>query len=364
MAALAHLSDSESAPRVPADRFVKRDKDGEARLELSVFGAHCAKCIGKIERTARAVPGVDDARLNLSTARLSLSWRDPAVSPEGIVAAIEALGYRTLPFDSAANENEIDERGRMLLRCMAVAGFASMNVMLLAIAVWGGFGEMGAATRSYFYWFGALIALPASIYAGRPFFASAWNALSHGRANMDVPISIGVLLTLAVSVVETIAGGQHAYFDGAVSLLFLLLIGRYLDHHLRQRARTAAKDLLAMQVVAVRKLSQAGDVESVPAAALLVNDRFLLAPGDRTPVNGVIEEGRSDIDRALVTGESAPVYAKPGDVLMAGVVNLTKPLVLRATSTTSTSGTASPTWCPARPIPRRRLPSSGTTRRC
>jgi Cu2+-exporting ATPase len=337
MASLAYLNEADEKARAPAERYIKHDKNGENRLELSVFGAHCANCISKIERTALAVPGIEQARLNLSTSRLTLLWRNPAVAPDKVVAAIEALGYRTLPFDSATGEKDVDERGRMLLRCMAVAGFASMNVMLLAVAVWAGFGEMGAATRSYFYWFGGLIALPAAIYAGRPFFYSAWNALRHGRANMDVPISLGVLLTLAVSVVETIAGGKHAYFDGAVSLLFLLLIGRYLDHHLRQRARAAAKDLLAMQVVAVRKVSAGGAVESVPAASLLVNDRILLAPGDRTPVNGVIEEGRSDIDRALVTGESTPVFAKPGDVLMAGVVNLTRPLVLRATSTTDTS---------------------------
>jgi Cu2+-exporting ATPase len=154
---------------------------------------------------------------------------------------------------------------------------------------------------------------------------------------MDVPISLGVLLTLGVSINETLAGGRHAYFDSVVSLLFLLLVGRYLDHHLRERARNAAKDLLDMQAIAVRRLDARGAPITVPSAEICVGDRILLAPGDRTPVNGIVEDGRSDIDTSLVTGESAPALATPGATMLAGVVNLTRPLILRATSTADTS---------------------------
>jgi Cu2+-exporting ATPase len=317
--------------------FVRRDHAGTRHMELLISGAHCAHCIGRIERAATSIPGVEQARLNLSTARLSVAWSGPPSVARAIVDTIEREGYRAKPYDPAESADETDKRGRFLLVCMAVAAFAAMNVMLLSVSVWAGFGEMGIGARTFFYWAGALIALPAALFSGQPFFRSAWSALSHGRANMDVPISLAVILTLAVSLVETINGGPHAYFDSVVSLLFLLLVGRYLDHHLRQRARQAARDLLAMQAVSVRRLDKAGALTSIAARDVLIGDRILLAPGERTPVNGVVEEGASDIDASMVTGESAPVGAGPGAKLVAGIVNLTKPIVLRATSTTETS---------------------------
>lgn len=316
--------------------FVRRE-GGLARLDLAVFGAKCAGCIRKIESSMNALPEMQSARLNLSTGRLSLVWTDGAFAPRAVADALDRIGYRAAPFDPEAAEKEADSEGRRLLRALAVAGFATANVMLLSVSVWAGGGEMGPATRELMHWVSAVIAIPAALYAGQTFFVSAYGALKHGRANMDVPISLGVLLALSISIYEFLKGGEHTYFDAAVMLLFFLLIGRYLDHRLRLRARAAARDLLALQAITASRLNADGTLTSVSARDIAVGDRLSLAPGDRVPVDGVIDDGSSDLDMSLVTGESAPVRGAFGALLHAGVLNLTSRLVMRATKTADDS---------------------------
>lgn len=311
--------------------FVRRARDGTARLELAVHGAHCAGCIRKIEGGLEKLPGGVAARLNLSTGKLSVAWRDGALAPRRIVETLSDLGYRAAPFDPEAAAKETDLEGRFLLRCLAVAGFATANIMLLSVSVWAGHdGEMGEATRALMHLISGMIAIPAAAFAGRPFFRSAFAALKAGRANMDVPISLAVTLALGLSVFEAMRGGEHAYFDAAVMLLFFLLIGRYLDHRLRARARAAAQDLLALQATTANRILADGVVEAIAARDINVGDRIVLSPGDRAPANGVIEEGESSLDVSLVTGESAPARAGAGDTIYAGVVNLSHRLVMRA----------------------------------
>lgn len=314
-----------------------RKANGLARLDLAVFGAKCAGCIRKIESGMSALDGMQSARLNLSTGRLSLVWTDGAFTPGLVTERLNGLGYRAAPFDPDAAEKESDAEGRRLLRALAVAGFATANVMLLSVSVWAGGEEMGAGTRGLMHWVSALIAIPAALYSGQTFFSSAFHALKAGRANMDVPISLGVLLALSVSIFEFFNAGAHTYFDAAVMLLFFLLIGRYLDHRLRLKARAAARDLLALQAVTASRINADGTLTSVSARDIAPGDRLLLSPGDRAPVDGVIEEGSSDIDMSLVTGESAPVRASEGALLHSGVLNIASRLVMRATKTADAS---------------------------
>lgn len=316
--------------------FVRRAGD-IARLELAVFGASCAGCIRKIEGAMNALPGMDSARLNLSTGRLSLVWRGNDFAPREIPEKLNALGYRAAPFDPEKVEQENDAEGKRLLRALAVSGFAMANIMLLSISVWSGGGEMGPGTRGLMHWISAIIAVPAALYAGRPFFSSALRALKGGHANMDVPISLAVLLALGISLYEFFAGGEHTYFDAAVMLLFFLLIGRYLDHRLRQRARAAARDLLALQATTASRLNADGTLEAVRADSIAPGDTIVLSPGDRAPVDGVITEGASTVDVSLVTGESAPEKAEAGTNIHSGVLNLSSRLVMRATKTTDDS---------------------------
>jgi len=323
------------ATQIDPAAFVRSSGD-ERTLELAVVGAKCGGCIAKIEGALRDLPGVETARLNLSTGKLRVSWRGD-LAPRRVTETISGLGYRAAPYDPEASEKSVDAEGRFLLRCLAVAGFASANIMLLSVGVWSGLAEMGEATRGFMHFVSALIAIPAAAYAGRPFFSSAFRALKAGSANMDVPISLAVILAVGVSLFETARGGEEAYFDAAVMLLFFLLIGRWLDHALRNRARAAARDLAALQATATTRLRPDGSVEAISARDVAVGDRLVLAPGDRFPVDAVVEEGASDIDFSLVTGESEPVLKSAGDAAPAGVLNLSARLVARAVKTADAS---------------------------
>lgn len=320
--------------------FVRRDAKGRDTLELMIQGAKCAGCIRKIEGGLLAIPGVSDARLNLSTGRLRVAWAPGSVEPQVVTDALSRLGYGVAVFDPEAAKRQVDEEGRRLLRYLAVAGFAAMNIMMFSVPVWSGDGEMGQGTRTLLHWVSALIAIPASLYAAQPFFRSAWTALRAGRANMDVPISLAVFLTLSISIAETLQQGEHAYFDGITMLLFFLLIGRYLDHRLRERARTAAADLLAMQATAASRLDSQGRVTSVAARTIEPGDSIILAAGERAPVDGVIEDGVSELDCSMLTGETLPQAARPGGAISAGMINLTQRLVVRVTARVQDSAIA------------------------
>lgn len=321
------------ALRIDPAPFVRRDEGGASRLELAVKGMRCAGCMAKIERGISAMPGVEEARVNLSTAKLNVRWRGARTNAEAIVARVGELGFEAFPYDPAAVLRQDDEEGRFLLRCLAVSGFAASNVMFLSISVWAGLdGEMGEGTRSLFHWLSGLVAIPGALYAGRPFFRSAFASLAQMRANMDVPITLGILLALGLSIAEAIQGGKYTYFDAAVSLPFLLLIGRYLDHLLRRKARSAALDLAAMQTVTVTRLGADGRSEVVAAGDIAPGDRLLLAAGDRAPVDGVVESGHGDVDVSLVTGESVPVAVTEGQALRAGSLMLGQPMTVRATA--------------------------------
>ncbi len=305
----------------------------ECELDLLVDGLDCAACVWLIESLLARNQSVLKARANLSTRRLALRWRGPASDANAHAGLVAALGFRPVPYDAAAAATRDDREARALLRCLAVAGFAAANVMLLSVAIWSGHdGSMGDATRTLFHWLSAAIAMPAVAYAGRPFFASAAAALRAGRTNMDVPISIGVTLACIVSLHEAWIGGQHAYFDSAITLLFFLLIGRYLGRRARGRARDAVRSLLALSRVNARVIDADGTIVSRRVEAIEPGDLLLVAAGERLAADGVVSEGRSALDAALVSGESLPQPVGPGTPVFAGMVNLGAPIRVRVTA--------------------------------
>ena len=298
-----------------------------ARLILSLPNVHCAACIGTIEAGLLAVPGVQSARVNLTQKRAHVQ-AVPAVNAAALVTALARLGHEAHAMDpTALSSTATDRLGNDLLLRLAVAGFAMMNVMLLSVAVWAGAGE---SARNLFYWISAAIALPTVAFSGQPFFRSAWAGLRVGRWGMDVPISLALILASAISISETLQGGDYAWFDAAVTLTFFLLAGRYLDHRTRAMARSAAAVLSALAVPQALRISPAGH-DLVAVADLTPGDLVLVRPGGRMPVDGVVTDGRSELDRAILTGETAPVFAGPGHRVCAGETNLTGPLTVRVT---------------------------------
>ena len=314
------------------DRFIQQNKDGNFRLDLMVEGLQCGACVWLIEAALAKTPDLVEGRVNMSTRRLRLVWRGERSQGATLVRQIEQLGYRLAPFDLSTLKAADDKLGQQLTRALAVSGFAAGNIMMLSIGIWSGGGEIGPATRDLLHWISALIALPTVAYAGRPFFASAWDALRQGRASMDLPISVGVTLVTVMSLVETIRGGEHAYFDSAAALLFFLLIGRTMDHLARRRARIAAEQLIALRAVTVMVIDPDDSVRPVAAEAVEAGWRMQVASGERIGVDGVVLDGLSFVDQSLITGESLPRPIGSGDQVYAGSLNLGAPLTLRATA--------------------------------
>ncbi|MFC4175013.1 heavy metal translocating P-type ATPase [Microvirga sp. GCM10011540] len=313
--------------------FVKRQDDGTAHLDLAVEGIDCAACIDEIEDGLERLPGIVDARLNYTNHRLSVQWRDGEIAPSAVVEELRRLGYRAHPFQSRLMEEEETRRAQWLLKCLAVAGFASMNIMLLAVSVWSGNAtDITQETRDFFHWLSALIALPTVAYAGQPFIQSALGALRNRRTNMDVPIVIGIMLALVMSVVETINHAEHTYFDSVVMLLFFLLCGRYLDQAMRRKTRAVAGNLAALKAEVAHRIGETGEVVLVPTAALNPGDRVLVRPGERIAVDGVVLSGASEIDESLVTGETARKAATTGGRVYAGSLNYNGTLTLQVTA--------------------------------
>jgi Cu2+-exporting ATPase len=325
-----------ASPGLDPTAFV-RGEGGEKRLDLAVQNARCAACIARIEDGVRTLPAIKSVRLNLSTGRLAVKFVGDDALAVSIIQTLDKLGYPAAPYAPETTQDPRCAEEKRLIRALAVAGFASANVMLLSIAVWAGEGEMDIATKTLMHWVSGLIALPAVAYAGWPFFESGWRSLRARAVNMDVPISLAVLLACGLSIYETAMGHGAAYFDAAVMLLFFLLIGRFLDVRLRARAGQAARDLAALQATLAHRFEGDGSVRAVPANQIEPGDKLVVPHGERVPVDGRIVEGEGEVDASLVTGETRPLRVKPGAEAWSGMVNLGRPLTLRATAASQDS---------------------------
>jgi P-type Cu2+ transporter len=298
-----------------------------AQTLFAVPGISCAGCMAKIEGKLPLTAGIAAARVNLTARQVRVDHLADMTLPE-LGAAFTAIGFSAQPVTTAISGPAHGD-SRDLLRAMAVAGFAMMNIMLLSVSVWS--GAEGSA-RELFHWLSALIALPTVAYSGRPFFRSAVRALKARTTNMDVPISIGVVLTCAMSLYETATGGAHAYFDGAVMLLFFLLCGRFVDSVMRERARDGVTALLKHSAPGAVILEADGSSRWLSAEALAAGMAMLVAAGERLAADGMIVDGISQIDQALLTGEARPVAVSKGTTVHAGTLNLDAPIKVRITA--------------------------------
>lgn len=311
-----------------AERIAALRADRAGRIILSLPNAGGAQSISTVEAAIQAVPGVISARVNLTQKRVSVEAM-PSVTAAMLIDLLATQGQEAHELDPGLlSSTETDRQGRELLMRLGVAFFSMMNVMLLSVAVWSGAED---ATRDLFHWISGAIALPTVIFAGQPFFKSAWASLRQGKLGMDVPISLALILASSISVYETWMSGHHAYFDAAVMLAFFLLLGRYLDHRTRAVARSAAEELAALEVPRAILLLDGTEIET-PIADIHPGDTVLVRPGARMPVDGVVLHGASELDRSLLTGESLPVQAGQGTVVSAGEVNLTGPLTVQVTA--------------------------------
>ncbi len=308
--------------------------DGRFKTDFIVPAMHCAACIGSIERGLAKLKNVDQVRANLSLKTVSVIWDHSKGSASDIAKSLDKLGFENHVSDNLAAEAKGESEEKSLLLALAVAGFSAANIMLLSVSVWSG---ADAETAELFHLISGLIAIPAVMFSGRPFFASALKALSARRLNMDVPISLAVMLALLMSVYESLTGGEESYFDASVTLLFFLLIGRYLDQLMRSKARGAVERLHSLSVRDGILVGPDGDISHLDVNQIKPGMVLRVFPGERFPVNGTVLVGESDLDRSHVTGESRLSHTKPGDVVEAGTLNLSGPLDFEAMATAENS---------------------------
>ena len=329
---MSEAATAQERPGIDPDLFVRRTEEGLARLDLVVAGMHCAGCLRKVEGALKGLNGVEYARANLSTKRVAVRWDPARLKASAVIRALADTGFTAVPFDPKLIGTLDDRESRSLLKALGVAGFAAANVMLVSVSVWSGLvSDMDETTRSFFHWVSALIALPAIAYAGQPFFRSALKALRAKSMNMDVPIALAVILATTMSLVQTMVNARHVYFDASVTLLFFLLIGRYLDVQARARACSAAENLLGLRATAATLIAPDGTHKSIAVENLEPGMKVLVVAGARIPADGEIVTGTSEIDTSLVTGESVPEQVKAGASVFAGTLNLGAPLVIRVT---------------------------------
>ena len=301
---------------------------GLAELELFLEGVHCGACAWLIERLPRLVPGVRAARLDLAQARCLLRFDPTQVALSRVARQLAGLGYP--PHPARAGEvraARAAEERRHLVR-LAVAGFLAANTMLMAFALYSGAG--GAADQglqSLFRLGSLLLAIPAVLGPGALFLRGAYSALRARTLSMDVPIAAALLLGSAWGARNAIRGQGEVFFDTLAVLVFLLLVGRWLERRQRRRAAEESELLQALAPTSARRL-EGGTAREVPLEALEPGDRVEVRAGEAIPVDGRVREGESTLDRALLTGESLPVPVAPGDEVQAGVLNLGTPLTV------------------------------------
>ncbi len=317
-------------PDADLSAFLRGAPSEPQRLDLAVDGIRCAGCMSTIENAVGRIPGVTHARVNLTDKRLSVMFAPGAAAPTTVLSRLAELGFKAHPFSPRGREGVEGAEYRRLLRALGVAAFASMNIMLLSVVVWSGHATgLDPATRDLFHWISALIALPTAAYSGRVFFDSAIAGLRARRVNMDVPISLGIVLALGMSVAQALNHAEHAYFDGAVMLMFFLLIGRVLEHMMQDRTRKTAANLSALKAEKALKRLPDGSWKSMPTDMVEPGDVVMVRTGERVPLDGVIEEGATDLDQSLVSGETAHRAVATGDAVYAGAMNVSGPIVLR-----------------------------------
>ncbi len=289
-------------------------------IHLLVEGIHCAACVWLIEHALSKQTGVIQADVNLTAKRLQLRWDNAQVKLSQLLQKLAEIGYSAVPFDPETAEGALAKRHRGLLYRMAFAGFAMMNMMWISIALYSGADE--GAFRSWFHWIGLLIATPTLLYSGYPFIRNGLIGLRRRYLTMDLPIAIGATSTYIYSCYVTLTQSTsgHVYFDTVVNFLFVILVGRYLEAISKRQALSATRRLLELQPK-FATLVEGEHSRVVPIRSVQIGDLLLVKPGEKVPVDGVIEQGQSAVDESMLTGESLPIAKHEGERVVAGSIN-------------------------------------------
>ncbi|WP_027468108.1 heavy metal translocating P-type ATPase [Deefgea rivuli] len=309
--------------------FVHHIDSNSKEAALILEGISCAACIWLNEQHIAQLKGVQSVSINYSTYRARIRWDDSQIRLSTILESIAAIGYRALPYDHARDEVIWQKQRKTALFRLWVAGLSMMQVMMFVVPIYlSQADEIEANWLNMMHWGSALLTLPVVLYSCWPFYANSWRDLRHGRAGMDLPVSLGVLIAFFASLYSLITGHGEIYFDSVSMFVFLLLGGRYLELKARRSAGAAAEKLVKLVPTFAHQLHSDDTPHETAVAHLKIGDRIVVKAGEIIPIDGVVLDGQSEVNEAMLSGESLPVSKTSGTQVTAGTANLLSPLTV------------------------------------
>jgi P-type Cu2+ transporter len=304
-----------------------RGREGVWESYLAIEGMYCPGCSLTIEQALQGLPGVHEVQVSGATATARLVWSPQHGRPSQWLQALQRAGYRGLPAGDQLAAVPRRQAQRMLLWRWLVAGFCMMQVMMYAFPAYvAAPGEMTDDVAALLRWAAWLLTLPVLLFSCRPFFASAWRDVRHARIGMDVPVALGILIAFGASTAATFDAqgplGAEVWYDSVTMFVFFLLSGRLLEQRLRDRTAGALETLMRRLPDTVERIAADGSSERIPVRRVRTGDRIRLHAGEVFPADGSIAQGETQVDEALLTGESTPIARRVGDAVIAGSANL------------------------------------------
>ena len=304
--------------------------DNEKEVSLILEGIVCAACIWLNENHIRSLPGVTHCQINYSSHRAQVRWDDSQISLSDILTEITRIGYQAHPYDPQAQEQIYESQRKQLIRYLGVAGVFGMQVMLLALALYGGdWWGIDESFRQFFRWTSLLVAIPVFFYSARPFFQGALKDIKRKRAGMDVPVVLGLSIAFSSSIYHTWLGQGEVYYDSVAMFVFFLLSVRLLEWSTRKKSAQKVEDLSRLAPTLAHRIDTQGDVETIAVVDLEIADKIMVKPGEVVPTDGKLLSDKALVDEALLTGEQMPVDKLQGDMVIGGSLNLDQPIQLQ-----------------------------------
>ena len=341
-------SAKKSAPLIPED--LKRhqlldDKNLQSEFTyqtdkfheaiLSVDGISCAACAWLIEQQLHKIKGIIDINVNATTQRATVRWHEDQIKLSDILTAIDRLGYQATPFKASEVEAQNQKKNKNFIKRLGIAGILMMQVMMIAVGLYfGAFSGISDANLIYLRWTSFFLTIPIVFYSAFPFYQGAYNALKIKRLSMDVPVSIAIILAFCASSWATFTQQGEVYFESVSMFTFLLLIGKYLEFRARSRAAEVSANLLKLMPMTATLLIDEQEVFTA-AKKLKPQDIILIKPGETIPADGVIIEGNSQVNEAMLSGEQLPVSKKVGDKVFSGTINTDGNLIVEVKQASS-----------------------------
>lgn len=311
-----------------------RDEGDHKEVTLSLDGVSCAACAWLIEKQLNSEAGVTTIRVNTTTNRALLCWDDSKTKLSHILNRIHQLGYKAAPFEADKQEAFYHATMKQYLYRLGIAGLATMQVMMLAVALYlEAFGDLDPEFKNYFRWVSLIFATPVLLYSALPFYLNAWRSLRGRTLGMDVPVSIALIFAYVASLIATVTRQGEVFFESISMFTFFLLVGRFLEMRARRKAAAASGNLLKLVPAIANRL----DDEQVPVKTLQPGDQIRVLPGEHIPADGKILTSRIHVDESMLTGESLPVVKQTGDAVFAGTLNGEEAFELEVTATKNDS---------------------------